>query len=139
MTTEEMVREWIDLDLAIKEQVQDLERLEYAIQLAMEKDGATEYAHPTHTVKLENGRPTWDYGKLKGVLEYVDSQDLYRAGAWAPEHTEEVLIKEKWNATKLKPFGRRGKEIRQVIEDARIPGRAHLKIRPKEDSHAATE
>jgi hypothetical protein len=131
MTTEEMVAEWINLDLAIKEQVQDLERLEYNIQLAMEQDEATEYPHPTHTVKLEEGRPTWDWGKLRGVMEYLDEDELYATGAYRREHKETITVPEKWNATKLKPFAKRGKDVRDVIEGARIPGRAQLKIRPK--------
>ena len=132
MTTEEMVSEWIDLNRAVKEQLGDLEHLEYAIQVALERDEATEYPHPTHSVKLENGRPTWDYSKLKGVFEYVHPVELEASRAWTPEHKETITVKEKWNVTRLKPYSKRGKDIRDVIEGAKIPGRAQLRIKPKE-------
>ena len=132
MTTEEMVREWIEINESIELQTMDRDDLGYSIQRAMEKERQTVFPHSTHHVEIEAGTPTWDYPKLRGVLEYLDPVALEAARAWTPEHSKTVVVKEKWNMTRLKPFGKQSGDAQEVIEDARIPGRARLKIRPKE-------
>jgi hypothetical protein len=101
-------------------------RIGYEIQVRMEGDGATVLDHPTHDVALKEGKVEYVQSILDGILEYVSEAGVISTYALIPEHSE--VVPRKWNMTKLKPFAKRGKDIREVIERARSVGRPHLKI-----------
>ena len=56
--------------------------------------------------------------------------DLHQC--WTPEHTETIVVAEKWDGRKLGPLARRyGGRVLEVYEAARLPGRESLVIERK--------
>ena len=56
--------------------------------------------------------------------------DLHQC--WTPEHTETIVVAEKWDGRKLGPLARRyGGRVLEVYEAARLPGREALGIERK--------
>jgi hypothetical protein len=56
---------------------------------------------------------------------------LVQAGAYVPEHDRTVHVDATWNATKVKPFSKRGEtaaEVKAIIERAKRPLRPTLKV-----------
>ena len=71
---------------------------------------------------------SYDHGKLHGVLELVPEADLVDAAAYVPEHEETRTVQARWNATKLKPFGKRGAAVQEAIDAARVEGEPRLRL-----------
>ena len=101
-------------------------RLAWELSRMMQAEGATEAVSDHHIASLET-KHSYDQSRLHGVLEFVPEADLIDARAYVPEH--QALVPAKFNATKLKPFAKRGQDIRDVIDAARIEGEPRLKIR----------
>ena len=127
-----LVEDWADYTKTIASMREMLAMIEMEITKRMRADGATAVAHDDFTVELA-GTPKYDESKLYAVLEYIPRADLIEAGAYTPAHEETVQVPEKFNATKLKPFGKFGADIREVIEDARWISNPRLKIKPKKE------
>lgn len=111
---------------------EERQRLEFELQKRLEARGAKELAHPELEVKLDIPSPTYDYGKLRRLAELVPP-DVLLTG-YSPEHqeTQVVMVKEKWNMVKVKPWVKYGNEVAEVIEGAKMPGGpARLKIRSR--------
>jgi hypothetical protein len=101
-------------------------RLAWELSRMMQAEGATEAVSDNHIASLET-KHRYDQARLRGVLEFVPEADLVNSGAYAPEHQR--LVEGRFNATKLKPFAKRGQDIRDVIDAARIEEEPRLKIR----------
>jgi len=61
-------------------------------------------------------------------LELVPEADLVDAAAYVPEHEETRTVQAKWNATRLKPFAKRGVAVQEAIASARVEGEPRLKL-----------
>ena len=100
-------------------------RLSWELTRAMEADGATEAVSDSHVASLEP-KSKYDPNLLHTVLEFVPEEELVDSGAYVPEH--QTTVPAAWNATRLKPFGKRGSAIKKVIESARIEQDPRLKV-----------
>jgi hypothetical protein len=112
-----------DLVIPLRER---MERIEYRLRRAMEDDGATEFGNGNATATLRPSSTTYDADVLDGVNEYINPTELQEAGAVVPAHTVEV--ERRYNMTKLKPFGKRHRDVRATIEEARVLGPSRLTI-----------
>jgi len=104
-----------------------LDRLKWNLKREMEQEGASESVSDTHKATLTASN-SYDAGKLFAVLEVVPEQDLVDARAYTPAHEETRIVSARWNATKLKPFGKRGAAVQEAIDSARITGEPTLKV-----------
>lgn len=102
-----------------------MEEAQFLLLRKMEDNGAVELVSETSKASLIR-RDTYDNNKLFSLLELVPEEELVSSGAYIPEHTEKIGYK--FNATKAKPFAKRGADIASVIEEAKIPGTPRLKI-----------
>ncbi len=130
MDTNRLVEDWDDYTKNIASMREMLAMIEMEITKRMRADSATAVAHDDFTVELA-GTPKYDESKLYAVLEYIPQADLVKAGAYTPAHEETVQVPEKFNATKLKPFGKFGSDIRDIIQGARWESNVRLRIKPK--------
>jgi hypothetical protein len=94
---------------------------------SMLRDGATEIplrdgvnARLTETVKY-NSRI------LAGVKELISPDELISSGALIPEHQK--TVPEQFNATKLKGFAKRGRDVAKIINQAREVSNTRVQIR----------
>jgi hypothetical protein len=104
-----------------------LDRLKWNLKREMEQEGASESVSDTYKATLTASN-SYDAGKLFAVLEVVPEQDLVDARAYTPAHEEKRIVSARWNATKLKPFGKRGAAVQEAIDSARITGEPTLKV-----------
>ena len=95
----------------------------------LEQDGATEYVGPQGSATLKERGASYDPARLETLLEYLEEEELVKAQALVPEHEETRVVPRKWNATKLKPFAKRGRDIRETIETARMVGGYNLSVK----------
>lgn len=117
----ETAHRWEQHYLMIRQQIGD------EIQRRMEEDGATIIDHPALTCELKFLSPTYDMGKLRAIAELVPPEEW--AKAFTPAHWgEPTWIEDKYNMTKIKPLDKYGAAVAQIIEAAKIPGAAVLKI-----------
>lgn len=126
--------ELIDLFVSHKKVVENsrdkLARIEYEIISRLRQDGATEVVAGGHTATLTTSI-RYDQARLRAVMEFVSEEELVQRGAYIPAHEETVPAA--WNATKLKPFARRGREIREVIDAAKMEGVPRLSVQKVRD------
>ena len=101
-------------------------RLAWELSRMMQAEGATEAVSDHHVASLET-KHSYDQSRRHGVLEFIPEADLVDAGAYIPKH--QALVAGKFNATKLNPFAKRGQDIRDVIDAARVEGEPRLKVR----------
>ena len=116
---------------AERQNLQDTQgRIEMVLTRRMEADDATAIAHDKFKVEMAAGSPTWDYGKLHGILELIPEKQAVEAGAYIPEHMEKVGAK--WNATRIRGLVKYSGPIADILKSARIEGARRLKITPKD-------
>ena len=128
MTSEELLDSYL-LNLEVRESA---DRAVWAIKAElrdrMTREGATELPIRKHTVRLRQTVRD-DNQRLALVRELINPEDLEAAGAYTPEHTE--VVPEKFNATRLKPFRKRGKDIADAIDRAKIVSDIRVTIEEK--------
>ena len=112
-----LAEEWNDMQI----------RIEHEIQTRMEADGATEMIAAGYKCEIPMRR-SYDHSKLYPILEILPVGELMKGGAYTPEHEETITVAPKWNMVKLKPFAKRGKEVKDAIEAAATTTRGSLKI-----------
>ena len=95
----------------------------------MEADGATECVTDAGTAELKESKSFYDQDSLDTLLEHLQEAELVGSGALTPEHEVTETVARKWNATKLKRYRKRGREIREIIDDARQVGGYRLEVR----------
>ena len=127
MELQELVAEVAKAEVAKREAIELYERAAWELTRMMQSEGATEAVSDTHKATL-TATNSYDQGKLHSVLELVPEADLVDAAAYVPEHEETRTVQAKWNATKLKPFAKRGVAVQEAIASARIEGEPRLRI-----------
>ena len=133
LSNEDLIYHWIITARELQESRRMKDTIEDELTSRLEEDGATEYVAPDGgKVTLTESGGSYDPSKLMGLMEYIDESELITAGAFTPEHEETNTVPAKWNAVKAKPFGKRGDDVRAVIEGARVPGRPKLTVTPAE-------
>ena len=129
LCNEDLVGEGVLLSDLLGQLSDRLRALQLEIKVRMLSDGATEYAGPAGTATLKASR-SYDPFKLDTLLELLPEQELVEDGALTPAHEKTVAVERKWNMTKLRKFGRRGKAIRAVFEDALTEGGHRVEFKP---------
>jgi len=104
-----------------------LYHFEQEVLRRMEVDGATEMVADGRRATASRS-VSYDPARLTALLELLPEGELVEAGAYAPEHQETIAVPVKWNATKLKPFSKRGRDVAEAIEKARVLGTPRLKV-----------
>ena len=127
MELQELVAEVAKAEVAKREAIELYERAAWELTRMMQSEGATEAVSDTHKATL-TATNSYDASRLHAVLEVVPEQDLVDAAAYVPEHEETRTVQAKWNATKLKPFAKRGVAVASCIDAARIEGEPRLRI-----------
>ena len=127
MELKELVDEVAKAEVAKREAIELYERAAWELTRMMQAEGATEAVSDTHKATL-TATNSYDHGKLHGVLELVPEADLVDAAAYVPEHEETRTVQARWNATKLKPFGKRGAAVQEAIDAARVEGEPRLRL-----------
>lgn len=100
------------------------------LQARMATREATLLITPQGTAEIKEVGSSYDPNIFDMLLEHIAEEDLVAKGALTLEHKETRTVLRKWNATKAKPFGDLGSEVRQIIEKARIPGAKQLIVNP---------
>tara|TARA_Y100000310_G_scaffold262751_1_gene272528 strand:+ start:334 stop:810 length:477 start_codon:yes stop_codon:yes gene_type:complete len=126
-----LIRLWADYNKTMQTWRDWCGIIEMEIRRRMDADGATVVYDPTHDVEMKGG---YDDTRLHPLLEseHVTYEELVEAGAFIPKHEKTTLIPDRWNATKLKPFGKRHREIQAIIDGAKGRKNRRLSIKPKE-------
>jgi len=127
MDLQELVDEVAKAEVAKREAIELYERAAWELTRMMQSEGATEAVSDTHKATL-TATNSYDHGKLHSVLELVPEADLVDAAAYLPEHEETRTVQARWNATKLKPFGKRGAAVQEAIDAARVEGEPRLRL-----------
>jgi hypothetical protein len=127
MELQELVAEVAKAEVAKREAIELYERAAWELTRMMQEEGATEAVSDTHKATL-TATNSYDASRLHAVLEVVPEQDLVDAAAYVPEHEETRTVQAKWNATRLKPFAKRGVAVQEAIASARIEGEPRLRI-----------
>ena len=127
MELQELVAEVAKAEVAKREAIELYERAAWELTRMMQSEGATEAVSDTHKASL-TATNSYDASRLHAVLEVVPEQDLVDAAAYVPEHEETRTVQAKWNATRLKPFAKRGVAVQEAIASARIEGEPRLKL-----------
>ena len=127
MELQELVDEVAKAEVAKREAIELYERAAWELTRMMQSEGATEAVSDTHKATL-TATNSYDQGKLHSVLELVPEADLVDAAAYVPEHEETRTVQARWNATKLKPFSKRGVAVQEAIAAARVEGEPRLKL-----------
>ena len=127
---DELVVEILILEQVVKEASVRISEAKNEIIRRMTKDVSTELMTKAGLVKL-NAKSTYDPKVLDKVLEYLDRDELVERGAYEPRRQVTETKERKWNMTKLRPFGKRGKVVQDVLERAKIPGTPSMKIEPR--------
>jgi hypothetical protein len=127
MELQELVDEVAKAEVAKREAIELYERAAWELTRMMQSEGATEAVSDTHKATL-TATNSYDQGKLHSVLELVPEADLVDAAAYVPEHEETRTVQARWNATKLKPFSKRGVAVQEAIASARVEGEPRLKL-----------
>lgn len=105
------------------------EDLRMELKGRMELDGATEYVGPSGKAELKEFGASYEPTTLDTLLEHLPEAELAEAQALVPEHEETKTVPRRWNVTKLKPFGKRGQAIREIIEGARVVSGHRLEVK----------
>lgn len=103
-----------------------------ALQQRMEQDGATEFVGGAGTATLKEKGVTYDSHKLDSLLEFLSREELVKSGALTLAHTRTVEVPRSWNATKLRPFRKRGRDVAEAIDGARSVGGHEVSIKGAE-------
>ena len=129
--SEALVAEGLSAQLVLNEARSRLGHIQMELKKRLEADGATEFVAPSGSVRIKEGSATYDQTKLDTLLELLAENELVEKGALTLAHEETVQVARKWNATKLKPFERRGQAVKDAMAAARIPGNPTVVIEVK--------
>ena len=103
-------------------------RLEHELYRRMEALGAETPSIPSevYICELVPGRPSYSPDILVALKEAMPDADLNTC--YTPAWTEEVDHRESFNMAKVHPIARRIKAVADIVEKAKLPGRAKLKF-----------
>lgn len=125
-----LINKHIQLERMITTLQERKSRIEMDLHEHMKSAEATEISHPTHTVELKESTG-YDLSKLAVLCELIDPAELKNSGAFIPAHKAIVNVSDKWNMTKVKPFAKRGGEIKATIEGSAYVSGVKLSIKEK--------
>ena len=111
------------------------QQVELTLRHRMEDTGATAIPHPLYNIKLDRGTPKTDLATIGRIWELADRYGIppeEMAKAYFPAHMEEVAAK--WDRRYLKPLGKYGDDIAQLIEASAIYGDPTIKFERKKDN-----
>ena len=94
----------------------------------MKTRGAREYVSSAGSARIRNLGVRYDPNLLDALLELIPEHELVQSGALVPAHDKVVHVSRKWYIAKLRPFVRRGREIDEIIQRARIVGKETVDI-----------
>ena len=106
-----------------------LREIRLELRLRMEREGATQYVGPAGTAELKELGVSYEPTVLDTLLEHLPEAELVEAQALVPEHEETTTVPRRWNVTKLKPFGKRGRVIQEIIEESRVVGGHRVEVK----------
>ena len=98
------------------------------LRIRMDKEEATELVSSEGRAEIKTGANKYNQYALDQLLKHLPQEEIVAAGAYAPKKTETVTVERKWNVAKLRRFEKRGKTIKDIIDQARIPGGKKLVI-----------
>ena len=128
-TINKLVTEYVD-NLQALELYQDLVRkAEFNISKFMDKIDATVISTDDVQIERKLLSPKADMSILKPLLESAIADELIDKGAFIPQHQKTTTVEDSFNLTKLKPFMKRGGDIKSIIESGIVYGRVKLEIR----------
>ena len=117
----------------IDQMAQENHAIEVELKARMAEVGATVLLEGDCKADLVPSVPTWDYGKLRAIIELVPpAAKTELDAAYVPAHEEVVQVAEKFNVTKLKPLAKYDIAIGRIIEDARLQGEPRIRVTRKE-------
>ena len=130
LTAAELIDEVYVREDAAEDAAQRLYEAQAMLIAKMEENGSTELLSDSNIAKLTT-KGEYDQVALRVLFETDDVtyEELVEAGAYIPEYQK--TVEARFNATKLKPFGKRGGEVRGIIEGARRTGRTTVRVTPR--------
>lgn len=129
MATAELINEYVLATNLAAEVADRRDRIEFALRVQMEQDGAQEAVSATHKATMKT-QVRYDQSRLFSILEMLPEAELVDARAYIPEHDETRTVPASFNMTKLKPFSRRGRDIEAAIEGSKRNGATRLSVKP---------
>lgn len=113
----------------VRQQIKAYGEVEYLLSRrvieVMQAEGSERMRTPTGIVTIPRS-VTYDASVLAGLREITDPVDL--AGIYTPEHEEIRQVPERWDMSKGRQLGKHSGDHAAIIENARIYGRARVKI-----------
>tara|TARA_Y100000310_G_scaffold251432_1_gene257952 strand:+ start:9037 stop:9438 length:402 start_codon:yes stop_codon:yes gene_type:complete len=129
-----LIQQYAEAEELIATLAEQRGRIEMEIMRRLRAFDATYAETPSFEANIKEGSATYDPSKLRLLMEHISQADLEAKGAYIPEHEETRTVPEKWNATKVRTFANRGREIKAIIKGARIPGAPKLVVTRKENT-----
>ena len=104
--------------------------LEFELQQRMEEREAKAILWERGTCELKMPTPTIDPSRLTALHELLPPEVI--AEGYMPAHEEMISVPDRWDMRKVNTWIKFGREVAEVIEAAKLPGRGRLKITLKE-------
>ena len=130
--------ELIDLRITLHDEEQRIkasrEQAELTLKHRMEDTGARAIPHPLYNIRLDRGSPKTDIVVIDRIWLLADRYGVppeEMAKAYIPAHMQEVPAR--WDRRHLKPLGKYGEDMAQLIEDSAIYGDMVVKIERKKE------
>ena len=124
-----LVNKYLDQRTSIQQLGDSQGRIEQELMRRLDTAGATEYPHPTATVKIDL---SWDYdpSRLAGLGELVPPDVL--ATGFTPAHEETVRVPDKWDMRRVLPWKKYGDQVAAVLDKARFLKGRRLVVKEKQ-------
>ena len=130
--------ELIDLRITLHDEEQRIkatrEKAEMTLKHRMEDTGATAIPHPLYNIRLDRGSPKTDIVVIDRIWLLADRYGVppeEMAKAYSPAHMQEVPAR--WDRRHLKPLGKYGEDMAQLIEESAIHGDTTVKFEIKKE------
>lgn len=120
--------------LAIREQIAELRQAAQSLEAELldeiRQTGGKALMDHEFRIEVTEASGGFDPSVLTPLKEVLPEDDLIKC--WAPEHTETVVVPEKWDGRKLGPLARKyGGKVLAIYESARLPGKQTLTVERK--------
>jgi hypothetical protein len=128
---EELLNEWALLAANVKQELEEMGRIEMVLHRRMVTNESRTIAH-TH-VDCEMGPPTPIVDRLMSLREVVGEAEFNKAFTSAHERTRTDQVPDKFNMTVVNGWMKQGNHIREVIAYGTDPETARLSLKLKKD------
>ena len=129
--TDDMISDRGAISEMVERFVLILGKIDYELQVRMEKDRSTAIDHPNFEIELKPSSIKYDHTTMDKIFELLDADTIKESGAYTPEHEVTSVVPAAWNMTKAKPLAKFSGAVKDVIEEAKIEGRGKLFIKRK--------